>query len=219
MINDLQKGDLLFQLRVGGDVEYIISRLFAGRNGVSLNHVAIACGNNEIIEACRPQVHRIKVDHFLQKSVRDTAGQPCVIHARILPELQSLTDAAVSFAEQQVGQCYDDQYSNKKHSNKQHRSKRQEWYCSELILEAFRYANKGHFVFPETPMSFRDMETGELFPYWTTFFKKAGKPIPEGEPGSHPALMSCSEKLEILSVMGQMPARQSPILDVGQQLV
>ena len=36
MFNDLQKGDLIFQLRTGGELEYVISRLFAGYNNMAL---------------------------------------------------------------------------------------------------------------------------------------------------------------------------------------
>ena len=197
MLTDLQKGDLLFQLRSGGDLEYAISRVFAGYNGMLLNHVAVYCGNGFIVEAIMPQVRKIPLDHFLQRSVADTSGRHCVVHARLNQEYQHLTDKAVEFVLQQLDEPYDSQYSNNGKS----------WYCSELVLEAWRFANQGRFVFPQTPMGFRDMETGVLLPYWIEHFKAANKPVPEGEPGSHPALLSCSEKIDIIKIMGQLPAR------------
>ena len=38
---DLLPGDLIFQLRSGGEAEWVISRLFAGRDGAAINHVAL----------------------------------------------------------------------------------------------------------------------------------------------------------------------------------
>ena len=149
-----------------------------------------------------PEIKTTSVDYFIKKSVSDSYGRPCVLHARVKSELRHLTDNAVSFVKDKVSQPYDNQYSGEKKGKD-----KKGWYCSELILEAFRHANDGRFVFPQTPMGFRDLETGDLFPYWIELYKKAGKPIPEGEPGSHPALLSCSEKLDILEIVGQMPAR------------
>lgn len=208
MLNDLQKGDLLFQLRTGGELEYAISRLFAGYDNMALNHVAIYCGNGQVTEAIMPRVKATTVDHFIQRSAKDTKNRPCVIQARLKPEFQHLVNDAVAFVRNQESLPYDNQYSGR----------RQAWYCSELILEAFRHANDGCFVFPQTPMGFRDVETGELFPYWVRLYQQAGKPIPEGEPGSHPALLSCSEKLDVIEIMGQMPARSLMVHDHQEQI-
>lgn len=210
MLNNLQKGDLLFQLRSGGELEYAISRVFAGYNGMLLNHVAIYCGNDcgngddgdedyggQVVEAIMPQVRSVTLEHFLQRSVVDTSGRYCVVHARLLPEFQHLTDKAVEFALEQLDEPYDSQYTNNGKS----------WYCSELVLEAWRFANDGRFVFPQTPMGFRDMATGELIPYWIEHFKASNRSVPEGESGSHPALLSCSEKIEVIKTIGQLPAR------------
>ena len=220
-LTDLQKGDLLFQLRSGGELEYAISRVFAGYNGMLLNHVAIYCGDGQygeeqleegqVIEAIMPQVCSVSLKHFLERSVVDTSGRYCVVHARLSPDYQHLTDSAVAFIQEQLDKPYDSQYS----------SRGKGWYCSELVLEGWRFANHGRFVFPQTPMGFRDMETGELLPYWVKHYKKSGRPVPEGEPGSHPALLSCSEKLEIINVLGQLPSRLDSltILEPSLQIV
>ncbi|MET4692306.1 YiiX/YebB-like N1pC/P60 family cysteine hydrolase [Endozoicomonas lisbonensis] len=215
-LTNLQKGDLLFQLRSGGELEYAISRVFAGYNGMLLNHVAVYCGEGKrgegkVVEATMPQVRCISLEHFLQRSVLDTSGRHCVVHARLLPEYLHLNEKAVGFILDQLDKPYDCHYT----------SKEKGWYCSELILEAWRFANRGHFVFPQTPMGFRDMETHELLPYWVQHYNKARKPIPEGEPGSHPALLSCSEKIDILSVTGQLPSRLNSfgIIDSPVQVV
>ena len=205
-LTNLQKGDLLFQLRSGGDLEYAISRVFAGYNGMLLNHVAVYCGEEKygegkIVEATMPQVRCISPEQFLQHSVLDTSRRHCVVHARLLPEYQHLNEKAVEFILDQLNKPYDSHYT----------SKEKGWYCSELVLEAWRFANHGRFVFPQTPMGFRDMETGELLPYWIQHYKQNGQPVPEGEPESHPALLSCSEKIDILNVIGQLPFRLNPL--------
>ena len=207
MLTGLRKGDLLFQLRTGGELEWIISRLFAGHNGMAINHVAICSGDDEVIEAVMPRVQKTSLDYFISRSVVDGCDHPCILHCRVKPEFLKLTEKAVAFADQQLQLPYDIDYSSQKRS----------WYCSALILEAFRYANGNDPVFPETPMGFRDLETGELFPYWIELYKTIGQPIPEGEPGSHPALLSCSEHLEIMEVFGQLPVRQNSWTSLEQE--
>ena len=214
--DDLQKGDLLFQLCTGGEVEWIISRLFAGYNGMALNHVGMYLGDNQLIESIMPRVWQNSLDNFLRRSVLDGNRRPCVMVARVAPEYQHLIDAAVDFAQQQLQQPYNPEYL----PARTNLSKQRSWYCSALILEAFRAANNDTPIFPETPMGFRDLETGELFPYWIELYQRIGQPVPEGEPGSHPALLSCSDKLQTIHILGQLPARQSSWtnMDRGTQL-
>ncbi|WP_161787447.1 YiiX/YebB-like N1pC/P60 family cysteine hydrolase [Endozoicomonas numazuensis] len=204
---DLQKGDLLFQLRKGGELEWIISRLFAGYNGMALNHVAIATGREELVEAVMPKVQKIALTQFIDKSVCDGLGRPCILVARLKSPWQSLVDDALAFTDDQLHIRYNSDFSPDSQAHSDIRSRA--WYCSALVLEAFRKANEGEPIFPETPMGFRDLETGEIFPYWTEFYQKMGQPVPEGQPGSHPALLSCSDKLDVIRVMGQLPARQA----------
>ncbi|MFK0571394.1 YiiX/YebB-like N1pC/P60 family cysteine hydrolase [Endozoicomonas sp.] len=195
---DLLPGDLLFQLRVGGEAEWGISRLFAGRDGIAINHVALYDGDGMVIEAVMPEVRKTSLDEFLQHSVMDTTGSPCVLVCRLLSSCLELIPEALEFAEQQVAIPYDPHYTESKKS----------WYCSELIIDAFRSANQGVFLFEQTPMSFRDMETGELMPFWVEHYQSIGQEIPEGLPGSHPALLSRSDKLKLVNVMGSLPARE-----------
>ncbi|MFK0571397.1 16S rRNA (guanine(527)-N(7))-methyltransferase RsmG [Endozoicomonas sp.] len=39
------------------------------------------------------------------------------------------------------------------------------------------------------------------------FYKAAGREVPEGLPGSHPALLSCSDMLVPINIMGSLPAK------------
>ena len=194
---DLLPGDLLFQLRSGGKAEWVISRLFAGRDGKAINHVAIYDGDGQVIEAVMPEVRKTSMEDFINRSVRDNHGNPCILVCRVKPAFSALVPKALEFAEGVVDHPYDPHYTQGKKS----------WYCSELVVDAFREANNGEFLFEETPMSFRDMDSGEIMPYWRQHYDAIGQEIPEGKPGSHPALLSCSSELSVVNIMGALPAR------------
>lgn len=205
---DLLPGDLLFQLRSGGEAEWVISRLFAGRDGIAVNHVAIYDGDGQVIEAIMPDVCKTTLDAFIDASVRDGRGRPCVLVCRVIPEYSHLITPVLEFAEQLVASPYDPHYgAHNKQGPGESPPGKQSWYCSELVVDAFCDANGGQFLFEETPMSFRDMDTGELMPFWVDHYQTIGRSIPEGQPGSHPALLSCSDKLTPVNTMGALPAR------------
>lgn len=203
---DLLPGDLLFQLRAGGEEEWAISRLFPGRDGVAVNHVAIYDGDGMVIEAVTPSVKKTAIEEFIRSSVLDNYRRPCVLVCRLRPGYSSLIPAALEFAGQQLFVPYNSHYSPS------HGEPLKSWYCSELIVHAFRHANNGSCFFEQTPMSFRDMDTGELLPFWVNHYADSGNAMPQGLPGSHPALMSSSERLVCVNVMGALPAR------IGQQV-
>ena len=190
---DLLPGDLLFQLRAGGEEEFAISRLFPGRDGVAINHVAIYDGDGMVIEAVSPGVQKTVTEDFISRSVLDNHGRPCVLVCRLKSVYSSLIPDALEFAEQLLASCHS-------HVASSHNESLKSWYCSELIVHAFRHANEGYFFF-ETPMSLCDMETKELMP------KESGHAMAQGLPGSHPALLSSSERLLCVNVMGALPAR------------
>lgn len=198
---DLLPGDLIFQLRSGGEAELVISRLFAGRDGMAINHVALYGGDGMVIEAVMPQVKKTSLDDFVNKSVLDNHGRPCILVCRLTSSYSALISDALEFAERQLSMPYDSHYSQDQEEH------RKSWYCSELIVHAFRSANKGIFLFEETPMSFRDMETGELMPFWVDHYQSIGQEIPEGLHGSHPALLSCSNRLIPINILGSLPVR------------
>lgn len=194
---DLLPGDLLFQLRSGGEAEWVISRLFSGRDGKAINHVGIYDGDGQVIEAVMPEVRKCTMESFTDLSVKDNYGNPCILVCRVKPEYTSIVPSALEFAEAVVAHPFDPHYGCGKSS----------WYCSELVVDAFRSANNGQFLFDETPMSFRDMESGELLSYWVKHYKSVNQEVPEGKPGSHPALLSRSNKIEVINIMGALPAR------------
>lgn len=187
----------MFQLRSGGEAEWVISRLFAGRGGKAINHVGIYDGDGQVIEAVMPEVRKSDMDDFINRSVRDNHGNPCVLVCRVKPQFSALVSGALEFAEEVLDHPYDAHYTSGKKS----------WYCSELVVDAFKSANKGQFLFEETPMSFKDMESGETMPFWVRHYESINQDIPEGQPGSHPALLSCSDKISVVNILGALPAR------------
>ena len=198
---DLLPGDLLFQLRAGGEEEWAISRLFPGRDGVAINHVAIYDGDGMVIEAVSPGVKKTMTEDFISRSVLDNHGRPCVLVCRLKSVYSSLIPDALEFAEHQLLASHNSHFASSQNEFLK------SWYCSELIVHAFRHANEGYFLFEQTPMSFRDMETGELLPFWLSHYKESGHAMPQGLPGSHPALLSSSERLLCVNVIGALPAR------------
>ena len=78
-----------------------------------------------------------------------------------------------------------------------------EYYCSELIYLAFKEANDGQPVFQLQAMTFNDPDTQKPFPIWVDYYKKLGKPIPEGQPGLNPGGISRSEYIEIIHYYGK----------------
>lgn len=78
-------------------------------------------------------------------------------------------------------------------------------YCSELVVDMFKYANEGNEFFPEVPMSFRDKTTREVHPFWLDYYARLGMTVPAGEPGSNPGAISLDPKVQIYDVLGYIP--------------
>jgi hypothetical protein len=49
-------------------------------------------------------------------------------------------------------------------------------------------------------MTYKDPDTGELFPIWEAYFEKLGIPVPEGQPGLNPGGMSLEPVLEMMEI-------------------
>ncbi len=183
-----QPGDLVFQQRARGDAGLAISRVFKGVNDWHVNHVALCVGDDLLVEAVEPCVQQIALPDFVQQAEVPQDTKPTTFVCRLNVQYQHLIADAVSFTLTQQGLPYNHDFSVGGNS----------WYCSELVLEAFREANQGDYLFLPTPMSFHDTETGRIIPWWLDYFEALGKPVPEGAPGSHPALLSRSEYLKVV---------------------
>jgi hypothetical protein len=180
---DLQAGDLLFQSNkngLGGAIEAVTE----GTGGYRFSHVGMLASGDSgrlwVIEAIGTGVRLTPVDTFLQRGATVAIG-------RVKDEYKPLLPAAIAFALQQTGMPYDNEYlyNNGK------------YYCSELIYDAFLFANRGVPFFTLEPMTFKSPATGEFPEEWVAHYQQAGIPIPEGEPGCNPGGLSRSEKITV----------------------
>ncbi len=191
----LETGDLMFQDSDCGPFCESIEKVTFGYRGAKLSHVGMILkyetGEINVVEAITEGVVITPLDTFLQRSL-DTQGKPKVMVGRVHEELQKLVPDAAQFAMESKGKAYDEAFDMT--NNK--------YYCSELIYDAFRHANKGTPVFRLFPMTFNDPETNQTFPIWKEYFEKLNIPIPEGQPGLNPGGLSTSQFVDIVHIYG-----------------
>jgi hypothetical protein len=184
---ELQAGDLLFQ-STRGDLGGAIEEVTQGVNGNNFSHVGMlvpdSSGGLQVIEAFGDRVQLTSLDSFLRRGTSTIA-------ARVKDEYRPLLPAAIAFAIRQTGVPYDDAYlyDNGK------------YYCSELIYDAFLFANHGQPFFILEPMTFKSSAAGEFPEEWVIHYQALGIPIPEGEPGCNPGGLSRSDKITILGLV------------------
>ncbi|GEM79311.1 YiiX/YebB-like N1pC/P60 family cysteine hydrolase [Vibrio superstes] len=191
----MKAGDLIFtQL---GSPSNAISSVTEGFKGARVNHVGIIVDTNKgkfVLEAFDPEVRLTSISVYLKRSWFGTPN-PRYIAARLKEQYQNLIPAAIKYGLNQRAVPYDERYLTDEDA----------LYCSELIVDMFKNANDGVEFFPESPMSFRDTETGELHDYWVRHYNEQfGMPVPTGEPGSNPGNMSKDSKLYIYDVVGDI---------------
>lgn len=180
---ELQAGDLLFQAKDGG-LSSAIREVTAGDDGRSFSHVGMVAPDSSgrlwVIEAAENDVRLTPVDCFVQRGGLAAVG-------RLKEEYRALIPEAVAFAVRQAGTPYDSEYlyGNGK------------YYCSELVYDAFLFANHGAPFFELEPMTFKTPATGEFSEGWVAHYQKLNMPIPEGEPGCNPDGLSRSEKIAL----------------------
>ncbi|WP_299731480.1 YiiX/YebB-like N1pC/P60 family cysteine hydrolase [uncultured Endozoicomonas sp.] len=76
----------------------------------AINHVAIYDGDNAVIEAVMPHVKKTTLTEFLDNSVKDNHGRPCVLVCRVLPDHSELIASVLEYAEQQLELPYNSHY-------------------------------------------------------------------------------------------------------------
>lgn len=176
---DLRPGDLIFQEHGDTAFSAAVSAVVRGWNKRPIYHVGLYEGDGWVWEASREGVRRTALSTW-------NGGLLC---GRLLSRWHQspagLVPRALAWIRKQEGLPYNDTFDQTKTS----------FYCSELIIDAFRHG--GAPVFAESPLVFRDPATGELLSYWVQYYRERGLAIPEGLPGSHPATLSLSDQLSI----------------------
>lgn len=180
-----ESGDLIFQDLDCGDMCDAIEAVTQGYDGHQFSHVGLVNRMGKtvmVIEAVGVGVRMIPLDSFLKRTTNK------MYVGRVKKEYTRLIRKAIHFSVKQLGKPYDDAfiYDNGK------------YYCSELIYDAFQYANHDQPFFQLEPMTFKKPGSGEYFPVWIDYYKKLGVAIPEGKPGCNPGGLSRSAKINIV---------------------
>ncbi|MFC5706856.1 YiiX/YebB-like N1pC/P60 family cysteine hydrolase [Aeromonas eucrenophila] len=195
-----ESGDLIFTQI--GPPDNAISAVTKGYGGARVNHMGVVVLNNYgtyVLEAFPPEVRVTNLAVHLRRSEFEP-GKPRYIHARLRDEHKALIPSAISYGLEKRGMPYDVIYLTDELA----------LYCSELVVDMFKHANGGVAFFPEKPMSFRDLKTGEISPSWVDYYETFGMKVPEGEPGSNPGDISRDIQLNILSVVGVITGYKEP---------
>ncbi|MBO9408105.1 hypothetical protein J7399_11745 [Shimia sp. R9_1] len=198
-VPQLAPGDLIFAAL--GEEDNLISAVVEGHRGARVNHVGIVVAEDgalSVLEAIDPAVRVTSLAEYSDRSLCSEA-RPRLMFARLRAPYRPLIPAALTFGLSRLGVPYDPYYT----------SSPEALYCSELILEMFRHANNGVAVFPNTPLSFRDVQSGALLEDWVAHYAEVGREVPEGAAGSHPAGLSRDARLEIYHVEGRVPGYAS----------
>lgn len=178
----LKSGDILFQNLDCGDLCDAIEEVTKKHDTLAFSHIGLVWIDKDtvwIIEAIGSDVKLTPLNTFISRN-----NNP-VYAARLKPEYDSMLIPACNFAIQQLGVAYDDAflYNNKK------------YYCSELIYDAFKYANNNNDVFRLEPMTFKSPKTKATYQAWINYYNNLGIEIPEGKPGINPAGIAASNLL------------------------
>jgi uncharacterized protein YycO len=184
----VQAGDLLFQDLNCGELCDAIEAVTEGVGGRDFSHCAMVVKLHDslaVVEAIGDTVQINSIAKFIQRS-----GDSNVVVMRLQPNQRPLIAKASTFALQQVGKAYDSDFDMQD----------DQYYCSELLYKAFKYANNNADVFQLQPMTFKDPKTGAFFPAWTNYYRGLGLAIPEGAPGLNPGGISRSPLLQKISL-------------------
>jgi len=185
---ELKDGDLIFQDMDCGPLCDAIEAVTEGYNGTDFSHIGMVFHRNDttyIVEAAGKAVRLTTLENFTKNT-----SKPMLV-GRVKKKYTKLLPTAINFAVLQVGVPYDDEYI---YDNGY-------YYCSELIYDAFKKANKGNAFFELKPMTYVQPGTEEFFPAWVEYYASIGKVIPEGEPGCNPGGLSMSDKIEIVGTI------------------
>lgn len=187
--SDLKAGDIVFQDVDCGPFCDAVDKVTSGYQGRDFSHCALVVEENDslfIIEAVGKGVVKTSFNSFFGKTT-STGG---TLVGRMKKEYQSLAPKAAKNAFQYLGKPYDDVFDINNDN----------YYCSELVYETYKEANKGEAIFKLFPMTYKDPDTNEYFPIWVDYFKSLSYPIPEGEPGLNPGGVSKSSYLDIYEI-------------------
>lgn len=186
---DLHAGDLLFVCNNKGNA---ITEVTQGIGGRGIDHVAMliprdSTGALMVLEAT-PQrgVDTTAVDSFLHEN-SEADGRMSVVAGRLDVPFDTLNTIrrGLSF----MGLPYDSLFE----------ADDREIYCSELVQKSY-VDKEEQAIFETIPMSFHNTE-GKIIPYWVDFYKRHGRDVPEGAPGTNPGQLSRNKHVKIIGTL------------------
>jgi hypothetical protein len=187
-LQQLQDGDLIFQDMDCGPLCDAIEAVTEGYNGNDFSHMGMVYHRNDtiyVIEAAGNAVRLNTLENFSKNTKK-----PMYV-GRLKNQYRHLIPRAIDFSLRQLGVPYDDEYVYNNGS----------YYCSELIYDAFLFANGGKPFFKLYPMTYKEPGTNTFFPAWVSYYAEIGKEIPEGKPGCNPGGISLSDKIDIIGIL------------------
>lgn len=178
----LRNGDLLFFAQTSGG--NAITQVTKGTDDLQIDHVAILYRSHQgdsVIEAIHKGVVLSSLDSVVARTHKNNER---IIVGRITCDLDTLQSLRI--AKNLLGKPYDFYFEPTDSAI----------YCSELVQLSY-VTHHGNAIFSTIPMSFHTPD-GKILPYWTEYYRRAGKKVPEGEPGTNPGQLSRSENISII---------------------
>jgi len=178
----LHNGDLLFFAQASGG--NAITQVTNGTDDLQIDHVAILYRSQQgdsVIEAIHKGVVLSSLDSVEARAHRNNER---IIVGRITCDFDTLQSLRI--AKTHLGKPYDFYFEPTDSAI----------YCSELVQLSY-VTHHGNAIFNTIPMSFHTPD-GKILPYWTEYYRRAGKNVPEGEPGTNPGQLSRSENISII---------------------
>lgn len=177
-----QNGDLLFVTAATTGLSGAINDATGKPGAVSYDHVALIAresGGAVVLHADDKGSREQTLDSFLDEA---RAKHRHVVLYRLKREQRAAIPAAIAKARTLLGKPYNFTYVQDEDS----------YYCSDFIERAFRAQQ----VFATQPMNFKNLQTGEISPYWVEFYRSRGMDVPQGAPGTNPNDMAAAPVLE-----------------------
>ncbi len=184
MARKVHDGDLLFVTTARSGLSGAIDDATATQGERSFDHVALVAhaGDTEVVLHADEQGSR---EQSLQAFIDEaTAKQRQIVVYRLTPAHRPAIADAIAQARRMLGKPYNQTYVQDDNS----------YYCSDFIERAFR----AHQVFALQPMNFKNLQTGNVSPYWTDFYRSKGMDVPQGLPGTNPNDMAKAAALRLV---------------------